>query len=182
MVQIPDTQIKAPSSFPLPMLLFTFSQLPTASSFLGIASSAWPSLLRLKTKCSNQLLSAVYSLMCLLLSTSVLGMRQVSQGLLSHRLREASPLLGSRWCQHTAWSCLAVAALNPLHVETQHCCEIQMTAVKCTASIVWSMAQAATKRSSVLDLPQLWSLLLHDGSATGAMHPRLQACCLCSKP
>lgn len=131
MVQIPDTQIKAPSGFPLPLLLFTFSHLTTASFFLGNASSAWPSLLRLKTKCSNQLLSAVYSLMCLQLSTSVLGMRQVSQGLLLRKVRVASPLLGSKWCQRTAWSSLAVAALNPSHDDTQHYCEIHMTAVNC---------------------------------------------------
>lgn len=131
MVQIPDTQIKAPSGFPLPLLLFTFSQLTTASFFLGNALSAWPSLLRLTTKCSNQLLCAVYSLMCLQLSTSVLGMREVSQSLLLHKVRVASPLLGSRWCQHTAWSWLAVAALNPSHDDSQHCCEIQMTAVNC---------------------------------------------------
>lgn len=70
------------------------------------------------------------------------------------------------------------AGLNPPHDETQHWCEIQMAAVNCAASIVCSMAQAATKCSSVPDLPQLWSLLLHDGSATRAMQPW----CLCSKP
>lgn len=109
-------------------------------------------------------------------------MRQVSWGLLLHRVRVASPLLGSKWCQHTAWSGLAVVALNPSHDETQHCCEIQMTGLNCAASIVWSMAHAATKCSSVLDLPQLWSLLLRDGSAMGATHPRLQAWYLCGKP
>lgn len=176
MVQIPDTQIRAPSGFPLPLLLFTFSQLPTASSFLGVASSAWPNLLKLKTKCSNQLLSAVYSLMCLQLSTSVLGMRQVSQGLLLHRV--ASTFLGSKWYLAHSLELTGRAGFNPSHDETQHWCEIQMTALNCVASIVWSMAQAATKCSSVLDLPQLRSLLLHDGSAMRAMQPW----CLCDKP
>lgn len=37
--------------------------------------------------------------------------------------------------------------------ETQHCCEIQMAAVNSVTSIVWSVTQAATKCSSVLDLP-----------------------------
>lgn len=108
-------------------------------------------------------------------------MRQVSQGLLLHRVRVASPLLGSKAVCVLAHS-LAVAALNPPHDETQHCYGIQIIAVNSVASIVWSMTQAATKCSSVLDLSQLWSLLLHDGSAMRAVHPHLQAWCLCSKP
>lgn len=91
-ILLPGSRLLLASLF-LPVLIFTFSQMPTALSLLGSASSAWPSLLRLSRKCSNQLLSPVYSLMCLQLSTSVLGMRQVSWDLLLCRVRAASLLL-----------------------------------------------------------------------------------------
>lgn len=74
------------------MLLFTFSQPSAISSLLGTAR---PSPLSLRRKCSNQLLSAVYSLMCLQPSTSVPEMRKVSRGLLLCRVRVASPLPAS---------------------------------------------------------------------------------------
>lgn len=61
-----------------PRAVFTFIQLPPALSLLGNATSAWPSPLRIRRKCSNPLLSAVYSLTCLQPSTSVLEMREVS--------------------------------------------------------------------------------------------------------
>lgn len=70
----------------LPVLFFTFSHLPAASSLLGNASSACPSPQRIRRRCSNQLLSAVYSLMCLQPSTSVRGMREVSWGVLPCRV------------------------------------------------------------------------------------------------
>lgn len=49
------------------------------------------------------------------------------------------------------------------------------------APTAWSMRQAATKCSSILDLPQPWVLLLHACSAKGTTHPPLKAWCLCSK-
>lgn len=49
------------------------------------------------------------------------------------------------------------------------------------ASTAWSMSQAATKRSSILEISQLWGLLLHAHSVKGATHPPLKAWCLCSK-
>lgn len=61
-----------------PHAVFTFIQLPPSLFLLGNASSAWTSPLRIRRKCSNPLLSAVYSLMCLQPSTSALAMREVS--------------------------------------------------------------------------------------------------------
>lgn len=49
------------------------------------------------------------------------------------------------------------------------------------APAAWSLSQAATKCSSILDLPQPWGLLLCASSAKGDTHPPLKAWCLCSK-